>query len=156
MWTVIDSPVGPLRLTANGRGLAAIEFTPFSEITFGDQDDDHPVLRATATQLAEYFAGTRTEFDLPLAPVGTDFQLRVWAELRKIGYGQTASYGEIAHRLGLTNAASRAVGLANSRNPIAIVVPCHRVIGADGTLTGYAGGIDRKRALLDLESPALV
>ncbi len=156
MWTVIDSPVGPLRLTANGHGLAAIEFTPFSEISFGDRDDDHPVLRATATQLAEYFAGTRTEFDLPLTPVGTDFQLRVWAELRKIGYGQTASYGEIAHRLGLTNAASRAVGLANSRNPIPIVVPCHRVIGADGTLTGYAGGIDRKRTLLDLENPALV
>lgn len=156
MWTVIDSPIGPLRLVATEDALAAIEFSPFRPGTPGEREDDHPVLAAAATQLAEYFAGARTEFDLPLAPTGTDFQLRVWTELRGIGYGQTASYGQIAHRLGLTNAASRAVGLANSRNPLPIVVPCHRVIGANGTLTGYAGGIDRKRALLDLESPALV
>ena len=114
------------------------------------------MLVAAATQLGEYFAGTRTQFDLPLDPSGTDFQRRVWDELRGIGYGETASYGEIARRLGLTNAASRAVGLANGRNPLPIVVPCHRVIGANRTLTGYAGGIERKRLLLDLERPALV
>lgn len=121
-----------------------------------DQSDDEGVLLRAATQLAQYFAGERTEFDLPLAPRGTEFQHRVWAELRKIGYGETASYGDIAHRLGLTNVASRAVGTANGRNPIPIIVPCHRVIGADGTLTGYAGGIERKRILLDLERPTLV
>lgn len=120
------------------------------------QSDDESVLLRAAAQLAQYFAGERTEFDLPLAPRGTEFQHRVWAELRMIGYGETASYGDIAHRLGLTNAASRAVGTANGRNPIPIIVPCHRVIGADGTLTGYAGGIERKRVLLDLERPALV
>ena len=156
MWTVIDSPIGPLRLRATDRGLAGIEFSPFRDHLIGDRDDQHPVLVAAATQLGEYFAGTRTQFDLPLDPSGTDFQRRVWDELRGIGYGETASYGEIARRLGLTNTASRAVGLANGRNPLPIVVPCHRVIGANGTLTGYAGGIERKRLLLDLERPALV
>ncbi|MEA5055254.1 MAG: methylated-DNA--[protein]-cysteine S-methyltransferase [Propionicimonas sp.] len=157
MWTVIDSPIGPLRLVATDHALAAIEFSPFAnQRDLGEQADDHPVLRAAASQLTEYFAGERTVFDLPLDPAGTDFQRRVWAELTRIGYGDTASYGEIAHRLGLTNAASRAVGAANGRNPIPIVVPCHRVIGADGTLTGYAGGIDRKRTLLDLERPTLL
>ena len=168
MWHVIDSPIGPLRLVAAGGALTAIEFSPFSddaarrvpdedtETSGRDQPEDQAVLLRTAAQLAQYFAGERTEFDLPLAPKGTVFQQRVWAELRKIGYGETASYGDIAHRLGLTNAASRAVGSANGRNPIPIVVPCHRVIGADGTLTGYAGGIERKRVLLDLERPALV
>ena len=96
-----------------------------------------------------------TTFDLPLAPQGTEFQQRVWKELQQIGYGETASYGEIAHRLGHTNAASRAVGLANGRNPIPIVIPCHRVIGADGSLTGYAGGMERKQTLLELEQDAL-
>ncbi|MDQ6687776.1 MAG: methylated-DNA--[protein]-cysteine S-methyltransferase, partial [Actinomycetota bacterium] len=91
----------------------------------------------------------------PLDPAGTDFQRKVWAQLEKIGYGETASYGEIARRLGMTNAASRAVGLANGRNPIPIVIPCHRVIGADGSLTGYAGGIERKQTLLELEQDAL-
>ena len=104
---------------------------------------------------AAYFDRDLKEFDLPLAPIGTDFQQRVWAELREVGYGETASYGEIAHRLGLTNAASRAVGLANGRNPIPIVIPCHRVIGANGTLTGYAGGLERKQTLLELEQDAL-
>ncbi|MDQ7993602.1 MAG: methylated-DNA--[protein]-cysteine S-methyltransferase [Propionicimonas sp.] len=156
MWTVVDSPIGPLRLVATDSGLTAIEFSPFGGRDPGDRHDEHPVLTKAAAQLAEYFAGDRTEFDLPLAPAGTAFQQRVWAELRRVGYGRTASYGEIAHRLGLTNAASRAVGLANGRNPLPIVVPCHRVIGADGSLTGYAGGIQRKRALLDLENPGLV
>lgn len=155
MWLVIDSPIGPLRLVAAGGALTAIEFSPFHDRP-GESSDDEPVLLQAAAQLAQYFAGERTEFDLPLAPRGTDFQQRVWGELRMIGYGETASYGDIAHRLGLTNAASRAVGTANGRNPIPIVIPCHRVIGADGTLTGYAGGIERKRILLDLESPALV
>lgn len=156
MWLVIDSPIGPLRLVAAGGALTAIEFSPFHNRFGEDQTDEEPVLLRAAAQLAQYFAGERTEFDLPLAPRGTAFQQRVWAELRRIGYGETASYGEIAHRLGLTNAASRAIGAANGRNPIPIVVPCHRVIGADGTLTGYAGGIERKRILLDLERPTLV
>lgn len=154
MWLVIDSPIGPLRLVAAGGALTAIEFSPFPDRTDATSADE-PVLLLAAAQLAQYFAGERTEFDLPLAPKGTDFQHRVWAELRRIGYGETASYGDIAHRLRLTNAASRAVGAANSRNPIPIIVPCHRVIGTDGTLTGYAGGIERKRILLDLERPPL-
>jgi methylated-DNA-[protein]-cysteine S-methyltransferase len=113
------------------------------------------VLAEAVRQLTAYFDRELTEFDLPLAPVGTAFQVRVWEQLAKIGYGQTASYGEIAGRLGMTNAASRAVGLANGRNPIPIVVPCHRVIGANGTLTGYAGGLQRKQQLLELEQDAL-
>ncbi|MCA0253646.1 MAG: methylated-DNA--[protein]-cysteine S-methyltransferase [Actinobacteria bacterium] len=156
MWHVVDTPIGPLRLVAAGGALTAIEFSPFRDRATDEVTDEEPVLLQAAAQLAQYFAGERTEFDLPLAPKGTPFQQRVWAELVKIGYGQTASYGDIAHRLGLTNAASRAVGAANGRNPIPIVVPCHRVIGADGTLTGYAGGIERKRILLDLERPTLV
>ncbi|MBS44959.1 MAG: cysteine methyltransferase [Nocardioides sp.] len=162
MWTVIDSPIGALRLVAHGDELTAIQFEPFDEApdpdggqSLGERVDTDPVLVETARQLAAYFAGERTDFDLPLAPVGTAFQQRVWAELRRIPWGETASYGEVARRLGLTNAASRAVGTANGRNPIPVVVPCHRVIGADGTLTGYAGGLDRKRVLLDLESAAL-
>ena len=113
------------------------------------------VLVEAVRQLAAYFARDLKEFDLPLAPVGSDFQQRVWEQLRGIGYGETASYGEIAGRLGMTNAASRAVGLANGRNPIPIVIPCHRVIGANGTLTGYAGGLERKQLLLELEQDAL-
>ena len=119
------------------------------------RDDDNPVLASAVGQLTAYFARDLKEFDLPLAPQGSDFQQRVWDALLGIGYGDTASYGEIAHRLGMTNAASRAVGLANGRNPIPIVIPCHRVIGADGTLTGYAGGLERKQALLEIEQDAL-
>lgn len=157
MWTVIESPVGPLRLVAVAGALTAIEFFPFVDRPdLGERDDEDAVLSLAAAQLAEYFAGARTVFDLPLAPVGTAFQRRVWEELTKIGYGDTASYGEIAHRLGLTNAASRAIGAANGRNPIPIVVPCHRVIGANGTLTGYAGGVARKQQLLELERPTLL
>ena len=113
------------------------------------------MLRSAVDQLAAYFPRDLKEFDLPLAPRGSDFQQRVWEQLRGIGYGETASYGEVAHRLGMTNAASRAVGLANGRNPIPIVIPCHRVIGANGTLTGYAGGLERKQQLLELEQDAL-
>jgi methylated-DNA-[protein]-cysteine S-methyltransferase len=162
MWTVIDSPVGELRLVERDGAITQIEFSPFRGIgqdgdgrPRGERDDAHPVLLEAARQLAAYFAGELTEFDLPLAPVGSDFQQRVWKELQLIGYGETASYGDIALRLGMTNAASRAVGLANGRNPIPVVIPCHRVIGADGTLTGYAGGLERKRRLLDLEQHAL-
>jgi len=158
MWTVVDSPIGPLRLVERDGAVTQIEFSPFRESDGrprGERDDAHPVLAETARQLTAYFAGDLTVFDLPLAPVGSDFQQRVWKELQLIEYGETASYGEIAMRLGKTNAASRAVGLANGSNPIPIVIPCHRVIGANGTLTGYAGGLPRKQALLELEQDAL-
>src|SRR5699024_1723490 len=155
-WTVVDSPIGELRLVAEAASLTAIEFSPFAtDREVADRSDDDPVLRRTADQLAAYFRGERREFDLPLAPLGTDFQRRVWGELQRIGWGETTSYGELARRLGLSPAASRAVGLANGRNPIPVVIPCHRVIGANGKLTGYAGGVDRKQTLLDLESARL-
>jgi methylated-DNA-[protein]-cysteine S-methyltransferase len=158
-WTVTESPVGDLRIVAREGMIAAIEFSPFrgspSGEPIGEQDDQDPLLRSAVDQLAAYFARDLKEFDLPLAPRGSEFQQRVWEQLRGIGYGETASYGEIARRLGMTNAASRAVGLANGRNPIPIVIPCHRVIGANGTLTGYAGGLDRKQLLLGLEQDAL-
>lgn len=163
-WTVTDSPVGELRVVATGEALTAIEFTPFAGgptvpgalgRPLGARDDADPLLRTALAQLSAYFARELEIFDLPLAPRGTPFQLRVWEQLSLIPYGETASYGEIARRLGMTNAASRAVGLANGRNPIPMVVPCHRVIGADGTLTGYAGGLERKQVLLGLEQKAL-
>jgi methylated-DNA-[protein]-cysteine S-methyltransferase len=159
MWTVMDSPVGELRIVERNGSVVAIEFSPFRPPSdgrpLGARDDEHPVLKETVRQLTAYFRRDLKEFDLPLAPDGTDFQRRVWDQLLAIGYGETASYGQIAHRLGHTNAASRAVGLANGRNPIPIVIPCHRVIGADGTLTGYAGGMERKQTLLELEQDAL-
>ncbi|MDO7869148.1 methylated-DNA--[protein]-cysteine S-methyltransferase [Nocardioides jiangxiensis] len=155
MWTVTDSPVGELRIIERGGAVSAIEFTPWRPPAdgrpLGERADDHPVLAAAVRQLSEYFAGERTTFDLPVAPRGTEFQERVWAQLLRIPFGETLTYGEIAGRLGQTAAASRAVGLANGRNPIPIVIPCHRVIGADGSLTGYAGGTSRKQVLLDLE-----
>ncbi len=157
-WTIVDSPVGELRLVEQHGSITRIDFHPFHDIAgrpCGERDDAHPVLAGCARQLAAYFAGELTEFDLPLAPVGTEFQKRVWKELSLLGFGETATYGEIARRLGMTNAASRAVGLANGRNPIPIVVPCHRVIGANGTLTGYAGGLERKQVLLALEADSL-
>jgi methylated-DNA-[protein]-cysteine S-methyltransferase len=107
------------------------------------------------TQLAEYFAGRRRRFELPLAMDGTPFQRRVWQALREIPYGRTTTYGELARRIGRSPSASRAVGTANGRNPIAVVVPCHRVVGADGSLTGFGGGLERKRLLLELEAAAL-
>ena len=173
MWTTVESPVGPLKIVAHRDAVTAIEFagaptpgaSPRSSAVaaaarsagrpVGERLDAEPLLVETARQLAAYFARDLKEFDLPLRPEGSDFQLRVWEQLRLIGYGETASYGEIARRLGMTNAASRAVGLANGRNPIPIVIPCHRVVGADGTLTGYAGGIERKQLLLELEQDAL-
>lgn len=159
MWTVLPSPIGDLRIVERDGKISAIEFSPFRQPAdgrpLGARADDHPVLVETVRQLQAYFDGELTEFDLPLAPRGSDFQQRVWEQLSRIAYGETASYGEIAGRLGLTNAASRAVGTANGRNPIPIVIPCHRVIGANGTLTGYAGGIERKQTLLELEQDAL-
>jgi methylated-DNA-[protein]-cysteine S-methyltransferase len=159
MWTVMDSPIEELRIVAHDAVITAIEFSPFVAPPvgepIGERRDDEPVLRSAVDQLTAYFAGDLKEFDLPLAPRGTPFQQRVWQQLVAIGYGETASYGEVARRLGLTNASSRAVGLANGRNPIPIVVPCHRVIGANGTLTGYAGGLPRKQRLLELEQDAL-
>jgi methylated-DNA-[protein]-cysteine S-methyltransferase len=159
MWTVMPSPIGDLRIVERDGSIVAIEFSPFNPPAdgrpLGARKDDEPVLAEAVRQLTAYFGRELTEFDLPLAAVGTDFQHRVWDQLEKIEYGETASYGEIAGRLGMTNAASRAVGLANGRNPIPIVVPCHRVIGANGTLTGYAGGLERKQQLLELEQDAL-
>lgn len=159
MWTVLPSPIGDLRIIERDGQISAIEFSPFRQPAdgrpLGARSEDHPVLAEAVRQLLAYFDGELTEFDLPLAPRGSDFQQRVWEQLSKIAYGDTASYGEIAGRLGMTNAASRAVGTANGRNPIPIVIPCHRVIGADGTLTGYAGGIERKQTLLELEQDAL-
>ena len=158
MWTVMESPIGPLRLVEQNGAITAIEFSPFRDSDGrprGDRDDTNALLVEAVRQLTAYFDRDLKEFDLPLAPEGSAFQKRVWAELLGVGWGETASYGEIAHRLGMTNAASRAVGLANGRNPIPIVIPCHRVIGANGTLTGYAGGLDRKQLLLGLEQDAL-
>lgn len=159
MWTTMESPIGELRLVEHHDALTRIEFEPFSSPTdgspMGARDDDHPVLSAARHQLADYFNGQRREFDLPLAPRGTAFQQRVWQELRAIGWGETSSYGGVAQRLGMTNASSRAVGLANGRNPLPIVIPCHRVVGANGKLVGYAGGLDRKQKLLELESESL-
>ena len=159
MWTVMPSPIGDLRIVERDGSIVAIEFSPFRPPVdgrpLGARSDDQPVLAEAVRQLAAYFARDLKEFDLPLAPVGSVFQQRVWEQLRGIGYGETASYGQVAGRLGMTNAASRAVGLANGRNPIPIVIPCHRVIGANGTLTGYAGGLERKQLLLGLEQDAL-
>ena len=159
MWTLMPSPVGDLRIVARDGSLVAVEFSPFRPPAdgrpLGERRDQDPLLVEAVRQLGAYFARDLKEFDLPLAPQGSDFAQRVWQQLRGIGYGQTASYGEIAARLGMTNAASRAVGLANGRNPIPILIPCHRVIGANGTLTGYAGGLERKQLLLELEQDAL-
>jgi methylated-DNA-[protein]-cysteine S-methyltransferase len=153
-WTQMDSPIGRLRLRTDGDALTGIDFTPWVD-ELGSRDDQHPVLAAARAQLEEYFTGRRRAFDLPLAPVGTDFSQRVWHALAKIPYGQTRSYGQVAVGLGLPSGAARAVGAANGRNPVPVVLPCHRVVGANGTLTGYAGGLERKRILLSLESPEL-
>ena len=153
-YSVIPSPVGPLLLAADESGLRLIEFDSPRHPTRRDSDwqraDDDAILGETRAQLDDYFAGTRRTFDLPLAPRGTDFQLAVWQALRAIPYGETISYAHLATRIGKPNA-MRAVGAANGRNPLPIVVPCHRVIGADGTLTGFGGGLPTKHFLLKLE-----
>jgi methylated-DNA-[protein]-cysteine S-methyltransferase len=147
--TKFSSPVGPLTLEGDDKSLTRLGFGPPQS----PQGDARPI-GAAAIQLEQYFAGERTEFDVSLELDGTPFERRVWDAVRAIPYGQTATYAEIARRIGRPGA-SRAVGRANGRNPIAVIVPCHRVIGSDGSLTGYAGGIEMKRALLDLERRAL-
>jgi len=149
----IDSPVGPLSLAASDAGLHAVEFAGHRHpVPRGDdwREGPHPTLDAAEAQLGEYFAGTRRSFDLPFAARGTDFQKSVWGALTRIPYGRTASYVELARMVGKPTA-SRAVGAANGRNPLSIVVPCHRVIGAGGALTGFGGGLPTKEFLLTLE-----
>jgi methylated-DNA-[protein]-cysteine S-methyltransferase len=143
--TQFSTTVGPLTLEGDDRTV--------TRIGFGDPiapQGDSRAVAAAAIQLEQYFAGERTEFELDVELDGSPFERRVWEELRAIPYGQTATYAEIARRIGHPGA-SRAVGRANARNPVAVIVPCHRVIGSDGSLTGYAGGLEMKRALLDLE-----
>jgi methylated-DNA-[protein]-cysteine S-methyltransferase len=150
-YTVHDSPVGQLTLVATDAGLHAVWWPDDPRAQpFGDRDDTHPVLRSAVIQLDEYFAGERRAFSVPLAPVGTPFQVKVWEVLQEIPYGHTITYGEQARRLGDARKA-RAVGAANGRNPISIIVPCHRVVGASGALTGFAGGMDAKQWLLAFE-----
>jgi methylated-DNA-[protein]-cysteine S-methyltransferase len=156
--TRFDSPLGIIILAATDKGLAGLWFDGQRHFPVGlsgaepwPARDDHPVLRQTVRQLREYFAGTRTTFDAPLdLSVGTPFQQSVWQALLAIAPGDTASYSQISSRIGKP-AAVRAVGAAVGRNPVSIIVPCHRVMGADGSLTGYAGGLPRKTALLTLE-----
>lgn len=152
-FTRIDTPIGPLLLAASDAGMHAIEFRNARHpVKRGDDSVEapHPLLDRARRQLEEYFAGKRRSFDLPLAPQGTPFQRQVWEALATIGYGQTLSYGQLAARVGKP-AASRAVGAANGRNPLPIVLPCHRVIGANGALTGFGGGLPTKEFLLRLE-----
>lgn len=151
-YTYLDSPVGPLLIAGDEAGIRRIGFPGGKHVLEPEPDwvEDAAALAGARAQLAAYFAGELTGFDLPLAPETTPFQGRVLAELRKVPYGATVSYGELAKRVGNPKA-SRAVGMANGRNPIPIVIPCHRVIGADGDLTGFGGGLDTKRRLLALE-----
>jgi methylated-DNA-[protein]-cysteine S-methyltransferase len=150
--TIVPSPIGPLTAVREGGALVGLYMElsrrPLVPAVVGQRSDEgfDDVVR----QLVEYFAGRRTVFDLPLRPSGNDFQLAVWEQLTRIPYGETRSYGHVARALGDPGAA-QAVGAANGRNPLSIVVPCHRVIGADGSLVGYGGGLPRKRFLLDLE-----
>jgi methylated-DNA-[protein]-cysteine S-methyltransferase len=157
VWMELPSPVGPLRLTGDGAALTGVYLSPhrygpaeFPEAARGTD----PVLGEAAHQLEAYFAGSLTEFDLPLAPAGTPFQQRVWAALREIPFGTTVSYLELARRVA-GDRAVRAVGGANGRNPVSIIIPCHRVIGANGSLVGYGGGLERKRWLLRHEAAQL-
>lgn len=154
--STIDSPLGPILLARTARGLAGAWFEGQKDHP-GPLDapvvDDDPILRAASAQLADYFAGRIAHFDLPLDLHGTGFQLGVWKALLAIAQGQTRSYGDIARALGSPRAV-RAVGAAVGKNPVSVIVPCHRVVGSDGSLTGYAGGVERKRALLALEGAA--
>ena len=150
-YRTIDSPIGPLALAGRGRVLTNLRMVhqTHEPNRTGWVPDDR-AFPEVVDQLGAYFAGKRTDFDLELGLAGSEFQRRVWRALLTIPYGETRSYGQVAEQIGASGAA-RAVGLANSRNPIAIIVPCHRVIGASGSLTGYGGGLDRKRSLLELE-----
>ena len=151
-YTFMKSPVGTLLLAANHEALCSISFPSEGRPATPDEHwkEDEQALRKTIEQLLAYFAGELETFDLPLAPEGTAFQQKVWKELCQIWYGQTVSYGELARRIG-NDKASRAVGLANGSNPIPIIIPCHRVIGSNGKLTGYGGGLPIKEKLLALE-----
>ena len=155
-YTQIESPVGPLLLAADGAGLREILFVHGRSHArpHPSWKENKAPLKETVEQLRSYFAGELEEFDLQLAPRGTKFQLEVWKRLCEIKYGETISYGELARRIGNPNA-SRAVGLANGSNPIPIVIPCHRVIGSNGKLTGYGGGLPTKEKLLALEKKQL-
>jgi len=150
--TTVVTPLGPMTASFRGRDLVGLVFDVRATSAPSPVPDDvAPSLDALRAALSAYFAGRGLAFGIPLAPEGTPFQRAVWATLRDIPYGRTATYAEVARRIGRPRAV-RAVGAANARNPIAILVPCHRVIGADGSLTGYAGGLERKRALLALEA----
>ena len=150
-YRTIDSPIGPLALAGRGRVLTNLRMlNQTHEPNRKDWVPDDRAFPDVGEQLEAYFARERTDFDLELGLEGSEFQRRVWQALLTIPYGETRSYGQVAEQIGATGSA-RAVGLANGRNPIAIVVPCHRVIGASGSLTGYGGGLDRKRSLLELE-----
>lgn len=154
-FTYMDSPIDPILLTSNGAALTGCYMVehrhgPEVEADWVEKEDAEPFGLAKQ-QLTEYFSGKRRIFDLPLEAEGTEFQKRVWAELLRIPYGATWTYGELAVRIGQPNA-SRAVGLANGKNPLSIIVPCHRVIGANGKLVGYGGGLPRKQALLSHEA----
>lgn len=154
LYKYIDSPVGRLKLVATDNALVAVMWDneDHKRVRLAEQieKNDHPVLQQTQQQLEEYFAGQRQTFDLPLDFSGTDFQKQVWAALLTIPYGETRSYKDIAVQIG-NEKAVRAVGAANGRNPISIIAPCHRVIGAGGALVGFAGGLDKKDILLKLE-----
>ena len=158
IYTTIDSPVGELLLAGDGVRLSRLAFLgpgarrPVALGAAGRREDGG--FAAVREQLEQYFAGSRRTFDVELALQGSEWELGVWAALRAIPYGQTRSYGDIARRL-CTVRAARAVGLANGRNPVAIIVPCHRVVGANGSLIGFGGGLERKRSLLDLEAGRL-
>jgi methylated-DNA-[protein]-cysteine S-methyltransferase len=150
-----ESPQGQMLLVAGDNGLSGVYFDgqkylPLVE-TVWRRDARHPTLTQAKRELAEYFGGERERFDIPLAPEGTGFQKAVWNAISTVGFGETISYGELARRAGSPGNA-RAAGAATGRNPIGIIVPCHRIVGSDGSLTGYAGGLERKRALLELES----
>ncbi|MFC6153462.1 methylated-DNA--[protein]-cysteine S-methyltransferase [Nocardioides yefusunii] len=146
---VLDSPIGPLRVVVQDEKVTAVHFHPFDDLAAAEGTT--PVLDAALRQLREYFAGERTVFDVPLGAVGTAYQHRVWAVLNEIPHGTTVSYAEVARRLGQEPGASRAVGTACGRNPVPVIVPCHRVVASSGALTGYAGGVERKATLLALE-----
>jgi len=150
----MGSPIGRLELVEEGGALVAIHFDAPADGSPRHERGGSAVLTRAHQQLSEYFAGSRHEFDLPLRPAGTEFQRRVWDVLATVPWGTTTTYGAIAARLGLPPGASRAVGAANGANPLPVVLPCHRVIGSDGTLTGYAGGLERKALLLRLEGVA--
>ena len=151
----IESPVGKPKLVASSNALVAVlwerERPNRVKLDTMTLDPQHPILLETERQLAEYFSGERIQFDLPLQPDGSEFQKKVWQALREIPFGQTRSYLDLAKALGSSKAA-RAVGAANGKNPLSIIVPCHRVVGADGSLTGFAGGVETKAALLALEN----